>query len=196
MYKRSATIRHNVERRIGKHEKFEATVNGKPVKTFLQPTFTVRDYEVYETEDSSGLYIHMPELEPLSINFVVIKNVTCGSCKSERNSKLIYRIDESTFLENDQIRVDFDKKTFYPNKILFKNKSLSLDLSLEIIRYPNSKSESGAYIHAPYTKPQPLKMKILGAFLIQSDFHDKIVVFYKSSYINACFSLINIVINK
>ena len=40
-------------------------------------------------------------------------------------------------------------------------------------------------------------MKILGAFIIKSDdFHDKIVVFYKSSYINACFSLINIVLNK
>ena len=73
---------------------------------------------------------------------------------------------------------------------------MTLDLSLEIIRYPNSKSDSGAYIHAPYTKPQPLKVTILGAFLIHSDFHDKIVVFYKSSYINACFSLINIVINK
>ena len=65
------------------------------------------------------------------------------------------------------------------------------------MRYPNSKSESGAYIHSPYTKAQPLKVTILGAFLIKSDeFHDKIVVFYKSSYINACFSLLNIVLNK
>ena len=50
---------------------------------------------------------------------------------------MIYRIDNSTFLENDKIRVDFDKKSFYPDKITFKEKGLALDISLEIMRYPN-----------------------------------------------------------
>ena len=53
---------------------------------------------------------------------------------------------------------------------------------MQVIRYPTTNSQSGAYIFAPKEEGIPLKLQIIDAFILEGDDQDRIIVFYKSRY--------------
>jgi RNA binding exosome subunit len=72
-------------------------------------------------------------------------------------------INDKSVLENDELIVRFDKRTFMPNQIEFKKLNQIIDLKVEVIRYPSGTSETGAYISAPKSRGVPLKLQIVDA---------------------------------
>ena len=97
-------------------------------------------------------------------------------------------MDQNSFLENDYIKIWFDHETYMPNKVYFKERDLEMDFDVKMMRYPTSKSDSGAYIFAPRTKAKHVKTRVSSAFIFKSDdnhpgnFQEKVMIFLQSSY--------------
>jgi len=74
---------------------------------------------------------------------------------------------------------------------------------MQFIRYPTAVSDSGAYIFAPRTTAVNIDLEIIDAKVVNHDRQDpndqyiqqKLLIFYKSQYLNQCFSLMTISIN-
>ncbi len=56
------------------------------------------------------------------------------------------------------MKINFDKKTYLPNNIEFKKLNQSINMKMEIVRYPTQSSDSGAYIFGPRYKAVPLNL--------------------------------------
>lgn len=83
-----------------------------------------------------------------------------------------------------------------PKSILFKRLDQKVNLNIEIIRYPTSNSESGAYIFAPKDEGVPLRLQVIDATILTGDDQDRIIIFYKSRYSASVQALLSISINK
>jgi hypothetical protein len=44
--------------------------------------------------------------------------------------------EKPILLENEMIKINFDKKTYLPNNIEFKKLNQSINLKIEVVRYP------------------------------------------------------------
>lgn len=78
-------------------------------------------------------------------------------------------MDPNTTLENDYVKIWFDIETYMPNRIYFKERDLEMDLDVKMMRYPTSKSDSGAYIFAPRTKAKHIRTRVSAAYIYKND---------------------------
>ena len=92
------------------------------------------------------------------------------------------------------MKINFDKKTYLPNNIEFKKLNQSINMKIEIVRYPTQSSDSGAYIFGPRYKAVPLNLQIIDAKILDEEdkFLSKIIIFYKSQYSKNCIAIITI----
>jgi len=83
------------------------------------------------------------------------------------------------------------------NKIFVKKFNQTLDVELSIVRYPSSKSESGSYIFAPFeAEPLTLDLTVIEAYKYETEVHEKLLLFIKSSYFDSAFALVTIQLSK
>mmetsp|Transcript_33004 Transcript_33004/g.50541 ORF Transcript_33004/g.50541 Transcript_33004/m.50541 type:complete len:189 (+) Transcript_33004:2266-2832(+) len=146
--------------------------------------------------------MQLPEVAPLSASLLDVEaylpepGEECQDCVEYSSLKRMTTIPDDFALENDEVRVQFNKKTFMVEQLHFKKLGQTIDLKMSVVRYPSANSDSGAYIFAPrLAEPETLRMVPIDAFLVQSPLTDKLVVFYKSTYMNAVFSMITFQVN-
>ena len=186
---RSALIPVDISRTSPKI-KFKAKLNGKPVNSFIYSSYECLGLRVTEKAHKPQLFIQLPEVDPMSVNLLSIEshynikknNQTDPEFAKETQSRRVHVLDENSVLENDELLVQFDRRTFMPNEIYFKSLDQKVNLEMQVIRYPTTNSQSGAYIFAPKDEGIPLKLQILDAFILQGDDQDRLIVFYKSRY--------------
>ena len=65
----------------------------------------------------------------MSVNLLTIENIynvknknfTDPEFAKETKSRKLHKIDDSSYLENDEMLIHFDKRSFMPNLIFFKS---------------------------------------------------------------------------
>lgn len=74
-----------------------------------------------------------------------------------------------------------DPQTFLPNHIHFKNLNESLQLEVGIVYFKGHRSNSGAYLFAPYSGEENLKLMLADANLVETALFDQILLSYHCS---------------
>ena len=150
--------------------KYIARFNGEPVESYTHNSFECRGLTVFENKKTPQLFVIIPKVNSLSVNLLTIEqvydpvnNVTNKFLSTDGGSQKLESINDKSILENDELIVRFDKRTFMPNQIKFKKLNQIIDLKVQVIRYPSVTSETGAYISAPKSSGVPLKLQIVDA---------------------------------
>ena len=78
LYPRSDTVRFNIDFGFSEQVKYKGFLNGKPVKTYTQATYTITDLN-FEKEPARGVIIFdLKDIPPLSTNFLNLEiDVEC-----------------------------------------------------------------------------------------------------------------------
>lgn len=169
---------------------FVVKFNGQPVKAVYLPLYEYENHEFKASRRQVQFSVEVPRIAPMSANLL---SVAASTAPPEDRDGLAVRavsrritfMDSTTVLENSELRVTFDKRTFMPSKIFFKRSNQEISLKLSVVHYPTAFGQSGAYIFAPGREAVPLRLAITDAILVTgNEAYEKLIVGYKSQQLS------------
>lgn len=97
----------------------QVKVNGQNVSFAIYPNLALREAEMHMMNQKM-VDVQMPEVAPMSVNHIEILSSPTGTDPNSA-SRLIRNEHRPDFIENDELRVHFDRRTWMPSSIEFKN---------------------------------------------------------------------------
>jgi outer membrane lipoprotein-sorting protein len=99
--------------------------------------------------------LKLPEIKPMSMGTVTLvqqMTFTKQPNSEKEKAKLSHHSLETgpPLLENENIRVVLDKKTFFPREMTFKKTNDTFEVDMSLVYYSTELSNSGAYLFSPY----------------------------------------------
>ena len=140
----------------------------------LQENYQCNFLMIKQEQNLVSILIELPDVMPASMNMVSIETVPFhsfmppGIYAGETMVTQVLLADKK-YLENEDIILWFNHRTYLPSKIFFKKLNQTIDIDMQFVRYPSSSSDSGAYIFAPRSKAIPLSLQIIDAKFMQQD---------------------------